>query len=101
MPPWEHPHPTHIQVVEAIAEGRSDPEQGRQPLRDVRLGHVVTAVRLVEGGGVEVEVEGQVRSFCLLCAVPHTLVLGWHPGEDTSCNCLAEGRVCKCSLHAC
>lgn len=54
----------HTQVVEALWDGRAAAAVGAppQPLRDVRLRSVVTAVRLLPGGvGVEVEVEGQVR----------------------------------------
>ena len=47
-----------MQVPTALLEGRA--YRGHAPLKDVRLRQVVKAVRLPEGGGVEVEVEGQV-----------------------------------------
>lgn len=47
-----------VQMVEAVMAGKTHPTHSE--LRDVRLQHVVKAVRLVGGGGVEVEVEGQV-----------------------------------------
>jgi hypothetical protein len=51
------------QVVDALAEGRAgEPGTPPQPLRDVRLNAVATAVRLLPGGaGVEVDVAGQAR----------------------------------------
>ncbi len=50
-----------VQLVDALVEGRVEPYH--QHLRDaIRLGQVVTRVRLLPQGGVEVDVQGQVSS---------------------------------------
>ena len=61
--PTHHIDSTRIplQVVQGLAEGRGAAGAPASPLRDVRLGSAVRAVRLLPGGaGVEVEVAGQV-----------------------------------------
>lgn len=64
-----------MQVVDALVEGRAVPGAPPCPLRDVRTGSVVRAVRLLEGGvGVEVETYAEVM-LCLACLMRDTL---WH-----------------------
>ncbi len=49
-------------MVDALVQGRSVPGAPPCPLRDVRTGSVVRAVRLLRGGvGVEVVTDTQVR----------------------------------------
>jgi hypothetical protein len=51
-----------VQVVEALEAGQ--PEDGTSPVErkpDIRRKHVVTKVELLDGDGVAVHVEGQVK----------------------------------------
>lgn len=64
-----------MQVAQALAEGRAEPHHSA--LRDVRLGQAVAAVRVVEGVGVEVDMEGQVGCSSYLhfaiCITAHVM----------------------------
>ncbi|KAL4436382.1 hypothetical protein ABPG77_009944 [Micractinium sp. CCAP 211/92] len=60
------------QVVDALVQGRSVPGAPPCPLRDVRTGSVVRAVRLLRGGvGVEVVTDTQTLSaHAVVCTLP-------------------------------